>query len=103
MFASTAFFLDLVIEFLNVCRCEGRELLVSDESLDLMFDHGAIGVKCTVTNGEYHILVQPFIQPLAECHSAFFGKVNVTVEVKKLMELLECAFLRFCECRLIYG
>ena len=39
----------------------------------------------------------------AECHSAIFGEVNISVKVEKLVELLEGTLLRLCECRLIHG
>ena len=101
--SDTPFLLDFIIEFLHIGRGQRRDLLAPDEGLDLIFYHGAVGVQRTLADGEYHILVQPFIHPLAQRHAAFLGEVNVTVEVDELMELFQRAFLCLCECRLVHG
>lgn len=63
-----------------------------------MLCHTAVSLYGTLTEGEHHIFIQPLVHPLAECHSAVLGEINVTVQLYELVELLQRAFLRFCEC-----
>ena len=58
-----------IIEFLHIGRGQRRNLFAANEGLDLIFYHGAIGIQRAFSNCEYHILVQPFVEPLAQRHA----------------------------------
>ena len=103
MLRHPSFFFDPVIEFLYFRRGQRREWFVSDESLDLIFRHVAVGYQRAFSDGEDHILVKPLVKPLTQRHAAFLGEVNVTVEVDQLMELLEGTFLCLAKHRFVHG
>ena len=81
--------LDLVIKFLNVSGRESRQLAISYEPFDLILRLASVAIKRAFSDGEYHILVEPLVHPLAECHSAIFGEVNVTVQLYDPSEFLQ--------------
>ena len=81
MLFDSAFFSDPVIELLNVSGREGRQLFLSEKAFDLIFRKHPVSVQRAFPDGEDHIFIQPFVEPFAECHPAFFGKIDVPVDV----------------------
>ena len=53
--------------------------------------------ECRMTLGEW------LDKWLDECHSAFFGELNVTVQLYELMQFLQRTFLRFGKGGFIHG
>ena len=70
---------DVIVELLNVGGGEMGKLFLTEKAFDLIVDHLAVSVDGAFLNCEYHVLVEPFIEPFAECHSAFFRQVHVAV------------------------
>ena len=77
-FCSAVLF-DVVVELLNVGGGEIGKLLLTEKAFDLIVDHLAVSVNGAFFDGEYHVFVQPLVEPFAERHSAFFRQVHVTV------------------------
>ena len=70
---------DVIVELLNVGGGEIGKLFLTEKAFDLIVDHLAVSVDGTFFDGEYHVLVQPLVKPFAECHSAFFRQVHISV------------------------
>ena len=93
---------DVIVELLNVGGGETDKLFLTEKAFDLIVDHLAVSVVGAFLNCEYHVLVQPLVEPFAERHSAFFRQVHVAVQVDEQVELFECGFLCFAEHRFEY-
>ena len=63
-------------------------MFLSYKPLYLVFGKASVAVKGGFSDGEYHILIEPLVHPHAKSHSTFFGEVNISVKVEKLVELL---------------
>ena len=102
MWLDPTFLSDFVVKFLNIRCGKIGELFIADKAFDLMLRDRSVSVHCFFFDFEYHILVEPFVHPFAERHAAFFGEVDVAVEVDKQMKLFQRRFLALSEHRFIH-
>ena len=70
---------DVIVELLNVGSSKIGKLFLAEKTFDLIVYHLAVSVDGAFFDGKYHVLVQPLVEPFAECHSAFFRQVHVAV------------------------
>ena len=102
MLTDATFLLDLVVEFLHLGGGQGGERFAPDEGLDLIADQATVRLQRAFAQGEHHIFVHPFVQPLAQRDARFFRKVNVAVGLQSGVQELQGLLLCLGEDRFVH-
>ena len=89
-------FFHFVVELLDIgSRYEG-DLFFAEVGLDVCSNILPVGTQRVFPDGPDHVFLDPFIQPFAECHSAFFCQLGAAEFFLPLMTLFKKLFLCFC-------